>query len=319
MKNRIFISYRRDDAAAYAGRHEEALEKQFGRGSVFRDVLDLSPGDDFAAAIRERLAAAQAVLALIGPRWAGTEAPGARRIDDPHDFVRLELTLALQSGTRVVPVLLRGAVMPREDELPEPLKPLARRQALALGDIDWDADIGRLVDSLGVRPGRRMWGRAAGAVLATALLAAVGYALRPSSEPAAADRLIGVWKADVRYAWGDRFHERFDFKRHAGDLTGTASFLAYPRAIDRLTLEGSNVHFQTHSMESMGDSTRQLTHAYAGELRGSPDAPRLALRMQTSGGHFSVAPIEFEARPLDPGDSEAPSSDSRPAAPPERR
>ena len=95
---RVFISYRRDDAAGYAGRLEEALERRFGSGSVFRDVLDIPPGADFAAAIRARLAAAQAVVVLIGPRWAGGDEPGARRIDDPEDFVRLEVALALGGG-----------------------------------------------------------------------------------------------------------------------------------------------------------------------------------------------------------------------------
>jgi hypothetical protein len=83
--NRVFISYRRDDAAGYAGRLEEALEKRLGHGSVFRDVLDIPPGEDFVAAIRARLAGAQAVLVLIGPRWAGGEAPGPRRIGDGED------------------------------------------------------------------------------------------------------------------------------------------------------------------------------------------------------------------------------------------
>ncbi len=107
--NRVFISYRRDDATGYAGRLEDALERRLGRGSVFRDVQDIPPGADFVAAIHARLAGAQSVLVLIGPRWAGDGAPGQRRIDDEGDFVRLEVEVALDSGTRVVPVLLPGA------------------------------------------------------------------------------------------------------------------------------------------------------------------------------------------------------------------
>ncbi|HPO19722.1 MAG TPA: toll/interleukin-1 receptor domain-containing protein, partial [Rubrivivax sp.] len=79
---RVFISYRRDDAAGYAGRLEEALEQRLGRGSVFRDVIDIAPGADFEQAIRQRLAGAQAVLVLIGPRWAGSDASGSRRLGD---------------------------------------------------------------------------------------------------------------------------------------------------------------------------------------------------------------------------------------------
>ena len=110
--NRVFISYRRDDAAGYAGRLEEALERRLGHGSVFRDVLDIQPGEDFVQAIRARLHGAKTVLVLIGPRWAGTDAAGQRRIDDEQDFVRLEVTVALDSGAQVVPVLLPGADMP---------------------------------------------------------------------------------------------------------------------------------------------------------------------------------------------------------------
>ena len=100
--DRVFISYRRDDAAGYAGRLEEALERRLGRGSVFRDVLDIAPGADFSEAIRQRLAGAQTVLVLIGPRWAGGDGTGPRRIDDAQDFVRLEVQMALDGGARVV-------------------------------------------------------------------------------------------------------------------------------------------------------------------------------------------------------------------------
>jgi TIR domain len=138
--NRVFISYRRDDAAGYAGRLEEALERRLGHGSVFRDVLDIAPGEDFVHAIRTRLGGARTVLVLIGPRWAGGDVPGTRRIDDAQDFVRLEVAVALDSGAQVVPVLLPGAEMPAEHSLPEVLKPLARRNALSLGDAHWAAN-----------------------------------------------------------------------------------------------------------------------------------------------------------------------------------
>ena len=126
--NRVFISYRRDDAEGYAGRLEEALEERLGRGSVFRDVLDIAPGADFVEAIRQRLAGAQTVLVLIGPRWAGGDSPGTRRIDDAQDFVRLEVQVALASSARIIPLLLPGMRMPAETELPDPLKPLATQR-----------------------------------------------------------------------------------------------------------------------------------------------------------------------------------------------
>jgi hypothetical protein len=299
----VFISYRRDDAAGYAGRLEEALEKRLGRGSVFRDVLDIAPGADFVEAIRQRLAGAQTVLVLIGPRWAGGDSPSARRIDDEQDFVRLEVQEALASGARLIPVLLPGARMPTEAELPQPLRALARRNAMGLGDTHWQADVDRLVASIGPAPPRRVWPWALAAALLAAALVGGWCTLRPKPQPpqpppppSAADRLLGSWSGTVRYSWGDTLDERFEFKRHAGELTGTVGFLGYPRAIEKLQIDGPNIHFQTRSTSSMGSETRELTHAYAIELRGQPPNEVLAVRLQSSGGFRSEKPLEFEAR-----------------------
>ena len=294
--NRIFISYRRDDAAGYAGRLEEALEKRVGRGSVFRDVIDIPPGEDFVAAIRTRLASAQAVLVLIGPRWAGGETRGQRRIDDEGDFVRLEVAVALDSGARVVPVLLPGAEMLAEADLPLPLKPLARRNALSLSDTHWDADIGRLADAMGLHRQRSVWPWALGSAAAAASVIAALCWLKPWVPADPSSRLIGSWQAEVKYGWGAKHDERFEFKRHAGQLTGTASFLSYPRAIDKLAFDGSNLRFETHTQQSMGTETREITHRYSAELLGQPPDERLALRLQTSGSFDSNKPLEFEAR-----------------------
>ncbi len=303
--NRVFISYRRDDAAGYAGRLEEALEQKLGHGSVFRDVLDIAPGDDFVVAIRTRLASAHTVLVLIGPRWAGGEACGTRRIDDAHDFVRLEVHTALDGGARVVPVLLPGAEMPTEASLPEPLRALARRNALSLSDANWSADIDRLATLIGKpRPTRRRWLLGGAALLGVVALALLGgrWPLRPAD---VSERLVGSWAADVRYAWGDHYTETFEFKRHAGALTGTASFLKYPRAIEKLQLDGANLRFQTRSTSSMGDVSKELTRSYAAELRGQPPDEVLAFRMDSQGGFSSDKPIEFEARRVAPAASAA--------------
>ena len=294
--NRVFISYRRDDAAGYAGRLEEALERLLGPGSVFRDVLDIPPGEDFVAAIRAHLAGAQAVLVLIGPRWAGHEAPGARRIDDPGDFVRLEVAVALDSGTRVVPVLLPGAQMPAEADLPEPLKPLARRNALGLSDAHWDADIGRLAQAIGLPRRRQAWPWAVGgAALGAGAIAALCW-LNPGVPDDPSARFVGSWQGSVKYGWGARHDERFEFKRHVGQLTGTASFLSYPRAIEKLEIEGHNLRFETRTQQSMGNESREVTHRYSAELRGQPPDEQLAIRMHSSGSFDINKPLEFEAR-----------------------
>lgn len=297
--NRIFISYRRDDAAGYAGRLEEALEHRLGRGSVFRDVQDIPPGQDFVAAIRARLTSAQAVLVLIGPRWAGGETPGQRRLDNEGDFVRLEVAAALDSGALVVPVLLPGAQMPAEADLPLPLKPLARRNALSLSDAHWDADIGRLADAMGLPGQRGIWPWALGGVAVAISVIAALFWLNPWVPVDPSSRLVGSWQAEVTYGWGAKHDERFEFKRHAGQLTGTATFLSYPRAIDKLAFDGGNLRFETHTQQTMGTETREITHHYSAELRGPPPDERLALRLQTSGSFDSNKPLEFEARRVD--------------------
>ena len=119
-----------------------------------------------------------------------------------------------------------------------------------------------------------------------------------STDPSA--RLLGNWQAEVRYGRSATYDERFEFKRHAGQLTGTATYLRYPRAIEKLEFDGSNLRFETHTQQSMGNETRELTHRYSAELRGKPPDERLALRMQTSGAFDSTPPLEFEARRMAP-------------------
>jgi hypothetical protein len=146
----IFISYRRDDSAGFAGRLADALEAALGPGSVFRDVDDIAPGEDFVTAIEQALARSAALLVVIGRHWLqAADAAGRRRLDQPQDFVRLEIRLALERGIRVIPLLVDRAAMPTEGELPPDIAPLARRQAVELDDSRWTADIERLVRGLG--------------------------------------------------------------------------------------------------------------------------------------------------------------------------
>ncbi len=116
----IFISYRRDDASGHAGRLFDRLAQRFGPDSVFMDVTDIAPGEDFARVIEDSVGIADLLLAMIGPQWlSASDRAGARRLDDPSDFVRREIAAGLHGDTTVIPVLVRGARMPREDELPE--------------------------------------------------------------------------------------------------------------------------------------------------------------------------------------------------------
>jgi TIR domain len=141
-----FISYRRDDAAGYAGRLHEALERRLGEGQIFRDIDTLEPGFDFVDAIGSRLRECRVFLAIIGREWLDArDAAGQRRLDQSHDYVRLEIAGALaRSEVRVIPVLIEGATMPAPEALPENIRALARRHAMNLRDDAWDHDVDRL-------------------------------------------------------------------------------------------------------------------------------------------------------------------------------
>lgn len=183
----IFISYRREDSAGFAGRLADALERGPGAEQVFRDVDDIRPGQDFVDAIETQLRAMDVILVLIGPQWSRIARDGVRRLDDPDDFVRLEVRLGLALGRPLIPVLVGGARMPAEADLPEDIRALARRQAFSLSDAGWKTDVARLSEAIRpllggrrwVAPGRRplAWGLA-GAVLA-GLLAVLILMLAP--------------------------------------------------------------------------------------------------------------------------------------------
>ena len=145
----IFISYRRDDSSGYAGRIHDLLAERFGAGRVFRDVSAIPGGVDFPRAIEDAIAAADAVVVVIGRDWLTIrDAAGARRLDDPDDFVRLEIAAALDGGVLVIPVLVEGATMPPPEGLPPSLAPLSRLNALEISDSRWEYDSGRLVERL---------------------------------------------------------------------------------------------------------------------------------------------------------------------------
>jgi hypothetical protein len=127
----VFISYRRRDTSGYAAWIYERLAKACGAHRIFIDVDSLPLGVDFGDRLELALAGAEIALILIGPRWLdATDEDGRRRLEDPNDFVRVEVAAALRSKCRVVPVLVDGAGMPKEDHLPTELLALTRRQAL---------------------------------------------------------------------------------------------------------------------------------------------------------------------------------------------
>jgi hypothetical protein len=147
----IFISYRRDDSAYIAGRLRDDLAEQFGEGLlIFRDI-ETMPLGRFPEEIAAAVAGCDAMLVVIGDGWlAATDAGGDRRLDQPGDWVRQEITAALAQRKVVVPVLVEGASLPPAAELPEELRGLAYQQVVELPDDRWDDELGRLVDQLRV-------------------------------------------------------------------------------------------------------------------------------------------------------------------------
>jgi hypothetical protein len=149
MKSKIFISYRRDDSAGYAGRLYDRLRQHFGRDSIFMDVDTIEPGVDFAEVIERSIGSCDVFITLIGTRWVtATDDTGKRRLDDPDDYVRLEIVSALERNIRVIPVLVNGAPVPALHELPDDLKPLRRRNAIKVDHERFDTDAKRLVQAI---------------------------------------------------------------------------------------------------------------------------------------------------------------------------
>ena len=149
----IFISYRREDSAYPAGWLYDRLASRFGEGQIFKDIDSIAPGDDFVDRITTAVESCEVLLALIGDEWLTvSDAGGRRRLDDPNDFVRLEVEAALSRNVRVIPVLVEGARMPHVEELPPTLAPLVRRQALELNPSRFAADLGRLLTVLESTP-----------------------------------------------------------------------------------------------------------------------------------------------------------------------
>ena len=144
-RSRIFISYRRDDAAGYSHAIHDRLADHLGGAQIFMDVHDIAPGADFAQRLQSVVQSCDVVVALIGKRWAGERPGQAARIQDAEDWVHIEVAEALKRGIRVIPVLLDGAPLPAADMLPADLQALRRLNAMEVRTTRLDADVRDLV------------------------------------------------------------------------------------------------------------------------------------------------------------------------------
>jgi hypothetical protein len=165
MAGKIFINYRREDSIGMAGRLHDRLAQTFGRDNLFMDVDHIPVGADFVAHLKSQLAACSVLLVVIGPNWLNAkDESGERRLDNPDDFVAIEIAAALARDIRVIPVLVDGARMPKTKELPDSLKPLVRRQAAEVRHTrfghDAEALVARMREALGRKAaGPRRWRR----------------------------------------------------------------------------------------------------------------------------------------------------------------
>lgn len=145
----IFLSYRREDSAAHAGRLYDRLSAHFGKANVFMDIDTIDLGEDFVDAITKTVGVCDVLIALIGRQWlTATDAEGRCRLEKPDDFVRMEIAAALERNIRVVPALVGGASMPIAEGLPQPLAKLATRNGLQISDERFHQDVDRLVESI---------------------------------------------------------------------------------------------------------------------------------------------------------------------------
>jgi tetratricopeptide (TPR) repeat protein len=199
----IFISYRREDSAAYAGRICDHLAARFGESRVFMDVEDIRPGQNFAQTIDQTIANCSAVLVIIGPRWI--EILRNRSQEHQQDYVYHELECALARNITIIPVLVGGAAIAQLTDLPESLAQLTLHEAAEVRDDTFKQDCARLANALGAPAGPPranktaykllLWSAGAAALIAVlfAVLSSIG---------------IGPWKQ--RQEEKTRVHQLLD-------------------------------------------------------------------------------------------------------------
>jgi hypothetical protein len=142
MSGGIFISYRRDDTSLPAGKLYYRLSGSFPQNKIYIGLDRVAHGEDLVKTIEKAVESSYVLIALIGRRWLISD------LGRPDDHVRSELSAAFKRNTRVIPVLVEGARMPRDDELPDELKALVTLKAWQVSDASFEADYGHLVSGI---------------------------------------------------------------------------------------------------------------------------------------------------------------------------
>ncbi len=144
MTGKIFISYRREDSSWFTGRIYDRLAKHFSEKQLFIDIDSIAPGDDFINYIEESVNNCDILLAVIGQRWLETIQSKSQEVD----FVRLEISAALKNNIRVIPILVENTKMPLDNDLPDELKPLTRKNAFFVNLVSFNSETETLVQTL---------------------------------------------------------------------------------------------------------------------------------------------------------------------------
>jgi hypothetical protein len=146
---KVFLCYRREDTQDAAGRLHDRLVDTYGRGSIFMDIDSVPLGTDFVDYVSKEIGRCRAVIVMIGRQWLKIrDRRRRRRLDNPDDLVRAEIAAALRQNIPVIPVLVQDAEMPFGEELPEDIRPLVRRNGIALSHTRWRTDVERLMKEL---------------------------------------------------------------------------------------------------------------------------------------------------------------------------
>lgn len=149
MPGTIFINYRKDDTRWNALALYNELQKYFEKDQLFKDFNTILPGDDFVVSIENALRKCDVLLVLIGPAWLNMkDDTGRRRLDDPDDFVVLEISTALNRNIQVIPVLIDNTPMPKASELPESMRALYRRQFVEISNTRFEDDVQNLAEAI---------------------------------------------------------------------------------------------------------------------------------------------------------------------------
>ena len=145
----VFISYRRTDEPAFSGRLYDTLVIRFGEERVFMDVDSIVLGVDFVEVLEKTLSVCKAMVVVIGRHWLrAADEVGRRRLDDPDDFVRLEVATALEREINVIPILVEHSWMPRREDLPACLYKLPRRNGRTMTNAGFRRECVELLERL---------------------------------------------------------------------------------------------------------------------------------------------------------------------------